>query len=1315
VDPLYGFFDNVEVGLVISENTADSSGFRVNRYLIRSNSARTLSYNVHDYKNKDKSESLHRPIDLEQGDQVAFGQDSSQIFNFKPASEDEKQIEIVAGISDCAGNVREVTASITVDTQPPTGDFQGKLITDTDSALDGIDPLEGYYDSLAVSVLLSSNVVDNIGMRTNRYFIKTGDAGFLTSYNAYPYDGNHYFSEGADVPGIGKFGSATGSITGITYNAQGVYEVHVAVADGAGNLLEKTVRVTIDLTQPSSVPIVRLAPYRAGGNRVEADEGWYGSNEVDFYAEFRNGATDELSGLRDVPYVARVVTPGTNQISWLLEQRDPAFKQIWVPEDRSITKNSSLFVGLVDRAGNVASASVPVHVDLTPPTGNLSLIIRPDSKNDASQLIPESGYYNDNTMDLQWQMVSDYLGLKSRPFRVKANEMPWSDSLNVTSLEDFKVNNEGTVTIQILVADHAGNILIETASIIVDTQVPTGMVVSVLSDNTDSGQDGLLPEAGWYDDPLISLSWTAATDNGSGLRDKPYQTKSEVSNYDLQQSTTTATVEAKVKYTSYEDRVSSKLSVRAVDRAGNILEVMASINVDQRVPEPYTFTVKPDSQENPTYNPSAGWYNDHTLELEWSESLDFGGMRTSGSVLARVASDIPWVTLNENVSQTNNDTFWVSEDVSARTLVTRMVDHAGNVRTQASNGFNVDLTPPTFSQLALVGDVDVHGVALAAGWYDDQMVRWKWFGADNGGLFDAPYRYHNLVSPNSLWSDWNGQTGVEILTTWGIPQFFEVELRDQAGNHITRIEKVNVAGFAPSGNVNYFLSINVTEVTPGWTITPNVGWYASHTLNVVITTNYLNLLEQQKLTEDLTYYVYNTNGQTQPIYQGIPTFSKVICGESGRAGLTVVYGILLKSGLRIEGRQIIFVDTQPPQDFSATLRTCTDHGGDGVSPESGWVDTMNFHIDLLAPKDGGILRAQPYRYRFAVPTGSWSDYQSSEKIENLQISENRAYIVEVSAVDCAGNIATVSVCVTVDTMPPTFNGLEIILIPATSNQGIEPVPGWYRNDSLSGSVTWNRVTADDLRQNFLYVRTNSAKTVGNFSALTFDAKVVPADILPINIDVFIADHAGNVARSAKVIYSKVTVPGNSYVILKRDGNHNPWFKPEEGYYGRLSVDVEWAEPIGGGLRGRPYQIQSSLSSSRNWTASQDGKAYNGYAVSEGVQEIIVRAVDKAANIATFSTLVSVDVTAPEPIVLSLVQDLDNDSDGAVPLQGFDDDGVITVTFNPVFDNVALRDKPYCSLLGDLEDIPSGTVLSLSREGYATLTTSVEGIQTVSVV
>ncbi|MDD4526744.1 MAG: FlgD immunoglobulin-like domain containing protein, partial [Candidatus Margulisbacteria bacterium] len=370
--------------------------------------------------------------------------------------------------------------------------------------------------------------------------------------------------------------------------------------------------------------------------------------------------------------------------------------------------------------------------------------------------------------------------------------------------------------------------------------------------------------------------------------------------------------------------------------------------------------------------------------------------------------------------------------------------------------------------------------------------------------------------------------------------------------------------------------------------------------------------------------------------------------------------------------------------------------------------------------DAVALKALPLSFK--LNDEKWTTPQSAEAFA-FQLSEG-ANTINVKLMDKAGNVITSSFVVTLDEVAPTVTTFSIVISHDVSRDfGEEPIADeheiWYNKDLIQGYVTWDSSLSpdDSLVTENIFIKgnkTNSFESIGfiNTSA-TFAIQVIPGRTSPVSIMAFIRDKAGNIQFASANVYVNTDKPGMGEVFIVPDTANDGWFHPKSGYYDQLDIDCTWTEPTGI-LRAKPYQVRSSLTF--NWTVTQSSTEYNGYTTTIGNQEIIVKAIDKAGNIATFSAWVTVDLTAPATADAYISPDVDSLSDGFGPILGYYDNQEIIVTWQEVEDQnldfYMILTHDIRNLTADI-DVNSYKISTNIKEKLVTV--SNQGINTLSVI
>ncbi|MEI7942179.1 MAG: hypothetical protein WCH76_03300, partial [Candidatus Riflemargulisbacteria bacterium] len=936
INPLYGFFKNVTVNFTISNNvTDDISGLRENQYLIAyyykniNDNYPEITRNFFEHNYRGTMASVPENT-LSQN----YGQTVNIIREYVPSRSFEGTLVLYAAIANKAGGLFIVTKEITIDRTPPSAnsysDFRLDLVADKDSGyfgvLDGIDPVPGHYDSPTISIVFVTynGLTDNSsGFRHNRFFVRVSNRDFNNnnfvsfnfSYASQNIAGDTYFEVDGDNPGASGKGSHVPGFDCILvssdYSKSRLYTIIGAIADRAGNIITRDVKVTVDMILPGisaegitvDLRVELVVGADADGNGIPPLYGWYDTTNVEFSISLDGSiiSADDFSGVRQegVFYFVTVnanAYNNTQNVTSVSVLNDSLRFIVSVDEIKSELLPNYIYVIIQDYAGNVKVIKSAVYVDITAPGGPFALTIEDDKTVNDNQVMPETGWYNDNTLDFYWKIPTDNISLRDKPYRIKINNGTWSDFMNQVVMNNYLINEAlFTVNVQVQAVDKAGKDKTVTASVFVDTVKPG--TFNVYLDYLTLA--GIAPLDGWYKDTGVDIRWDAATDN-SFLRGSPYQVKGMGSYGSYFAVTKAVDVLVEEGYKDFDTIKTEKVFVRAVDKAGNYRETYVNVNVDKTNPTNVTVKVLSDNMNvEPTYAPYLDdyiWYNQNNIRIAWTAG-DLGGIRPTGCYFVRVEGQAAWTTIDVASNVMSMENFQLKSPTIDPTRVEFMaVDNAGNSKTAFSNLFIVDCTPPSVS-LTLIPDY-VDGKQLLDGWYSKQKVSWQWIASDVGGFPPQAYRYKE-VSDNEQWSPWQSAMNCVITMNWGVPREFVLEARDLAGNSTRVTKEVNIAPFATDLiSSNLFVSIDIFEagqpIHDG--VTPDLNWFNVNTINVKISHNFEEVLSNNRLTRDVRYFVRVR--ELNIVYvSSISTINNIYIPDTGVSGKTLEFGIRLANGM----------------------------------------------------------------------------------------------------------------------------------------------------------------------------------------------------------------------------------------------------------------------------------------------------------------------------------------------------------------------------------------------------------------------------------
>lgn len=329
-----------------------------------------------------------------------------------------------------------------------------------------------------------------------------------------------------------------------------------------------------------------------------------------------------------------------------------------------------------DDAGNSATATVYLTLDLTPP----SLTI------DSPQ---EGEIFNHSLLTVTWDAEDNQPG--SLMCSISIDDGPWTD-VGAVSLHDMTLS-EGEHSIAVRAMDQAGNAVVAYVSVTIDTTPPS---IEILFPEEGSLFNESLISIRWIVDDLTTGMGTVELMLGSGS----WQDVTGV------ESVVTALVDGE-----------HSVTMRALDRAGNLISITRTFIIDTQPPV-VVFTSPTDGSRVNTSSITVEWDVEDTTEstVRFDISIDGGVWMEAGtetSLLAQLGSDGPHVIIVRATDEAgHSDEFWLN--VTVDTV-------SPTVTSISPNGGVVDPSSPitiTFSEALDTESVEVliNGVEAKASW-----------------------------------------------------------------------------------------------------------------------------------------------------------------------------------------------------------------------------------------------------------------------------------------------------------------------------------------------------------------------------------------------------------------------------------------------------------------------------------------------------------------------------------------------------------------------------------------------------------------------
>ncbi|MEK6556808.1 MAG: hypothetical protein AABZ14_00710, partial [Candidatus Margulisiibacteriota bacterium] len=857
---------------------------------------------------------------------------------------------------------------------------------------------------------------------------------------------------------------------------------------------------------------------------------------------------------------------------------------------------------------------------------------------------------------------------------------------------------------------------VNTSSINLDNVAPAlnGTLLVLLPDLTQDSTH-FLPDSGWYGQLTVSVRISAdlASDSGSGIRTQYLFKSSEQQLY----STQNLTVNLKTI-----EGVNREIQAFVLDNVHNLTTLSVLVSVDMTPPGSFQVNLDADSDNNPTQStPETGWYNDETVSFSWTLPSDLSLRQFP----YQIKSDVGWPTWSAQLGATvvldqfqatrNANQLFVSEGGSvARRIFVRAVDQAGNMR-EVYVDVNIDKTAPTVNYITLRDDktLDDSLVLPEKGWYNDgSEVEWMWSASDKGGLSLTPFAYRNISGNSSATSSWINLTDVNVDTSPSVSgNTFNLFVRDKAGNISVTSGVVYVSESSPSFN-GYdivFQKQAVAHNSEG--VFPSDGWYNQSTVDIVLTWNV------DDSTGGLSRIYLKNNIDSGYVTQDIrqPTFSAYSIIPQNYTPIIFTALFVDRAGRGKNINKYIYADVLSPANLNATLVAGKDSADDGIKPLEGWYDVDQIDIVWQQPIEGGKLRDTPYRLK--INNQAWSTWSSVIGSSNIKVSSNQQNSIIIQVADEAGNLATSSVLVTVDTFLPTGTYALRLEDDVPHFGGVIPDKGWYSDNTVLASFVSVDVM-DNLGLRFAryFVKNNFGKVSygeGFTASSNLSSYSTEGGSLANYLEGAIADNAGNIMKMTVPFYVDKQAPNAFYAqILDQTSDvDGDGYTPEAGWYNTEKVNVVWNQAADDGqLPAKPYRLWSDTTP--NWTGFQS-ELSNELPVLEGgdiSRNVYIQARDKAGNLVTVSVTVKVDKTAPQTLTFGVEEQIKVEDpdlpENTLPLSGWHSTTSITVKWAAASENGQLRTAPYRikTSITEYSDFLSATsaVLHVSENGYTTV-------------
>jgi hypothetical protein len=729
-----------------------------------------------------------------------------------------------------------------------------------------------------------------------RIEVTSSESPFLYSPSLNPEGGTVYFN---NLPGLGEDQILTVTVTvsddnasifaggfafgvaptttisdssGITSTWSVTYLVRAADVSENGVLftiadtdnLTDSARITF--TQDITAPEIQLLDvtdpkYDPDGNELNATGNWYRTSALvagwSFTAVMTETGVGYASGQADWNHQNdnsndQSITPIFNDSDTL----NGTFTDVDTNSDGLV-----LFtLAAADRVGN--EGSIPVvglNLDDTPPdTSLMQPSYLPDTDSGQDGISPNTSYYDDPTIDLQWPVPPDSGGSGASVYTLTTNLSPftsatyYSDQATGLLSGTLNVMTDGANSVRITVADHVGNVSEPSRStnpFIVDTDPPVNGELAIVEDEGPeylyiSPWEHITTGTLFYNNIAPSSFIAKASGTSWGNSDAWYV------EFGTAWSNPTFKDYSSLYEHAYDinsSEVDDSFTVKFVNNAGNVQPITISTVLDTEGPL-VVFTdvtdpdYDPDGDELDGGNPDDNWYRTSGLNpAGWHFTTDVSD--TLSGVRESIAQWNPSVvTESQSIPAPGGDGTFLNVYDDGDGPVQVMVEATDQVNNTGSATLEIQLdgTPPSMatnpwtessSYLSLQGDVLYFNAAMPT----PQHAIVSGSTADGSGsgmdhvAFEQKPQLSSVPITQSITSSWSGDYQFSSATGVGTDTV-QVTAYDHVGNH--------VADAYVYRGVNTQPGVAFVDVTrPGYDAPPDNplddlgNWYAEQDLN----------------------------------------------------------------------------------------------------------------------------------------------------------------------------------------------------------------------------------------------------------------------------------------------------------------------------------------------------------------------------------------------------------------------------------------------------------------------------------------------------
>ncbi|MFX0183026.1 MAG: hypothetical protein ACFE95_08100, partial [Candidatus Hodarchaeota archaeon] len=1162
-------------------------------------------------------------------------------------------ITVTYTATDRVGNTKSTTFQFRVDnTNPTLGSLNLLLTADSDSVGNGITPDTGYYDDDSVDISITGTPSDS------------GGSGLPTDVYSYRADDGSYNS---------SWHSGGGAIVSMN---EGSRTIFVRVRDRVGNIATDidSVNVVVDTISPSG--------YTSTIHEINNFQYIYAPDGTSVYF---NGAYD------DIQFDVEINDVGVEDNFWKV-RFPPAFGESLEEDDtlpyRRITdydidstdSETTIEVWVIDRAGNHLPISIDVTEDSTAPTvSTLSLLLTADTDSVGNGINPDTGYYDDNSVNVTTSGSPADSGsdLPTNRYSYKYDGGTYGSWISTgTTLNSVP---EGVRTIYVRVRDNVGNIANELASVgvVVDLTNPTGYTSTIYETNNDQylyedGSGTLIYFNGAYDNLGFDVEISV------GIESNFWNVTFPDAFNDGQEEDDTAPYRRSIDYDIDSTDSETTINVLVIDRAGRTQTITITVTEDSTAPILNTLdlllTADTDSVGN-GIDPDTGYYDDNSVDVTITGSPTDSG---SGVPTVRFSYKYDGGTYG---SWFSGGTTLTSVPEGSRTIYVQVRDNVGNNATELDSvPVVVDLNPPsgytskiyetnngqylyneTGTLIYFNGAYDDLGFDIrVSGGSDTNFWKVRFpaaFGESQEEDTSAPYERtidYNIDSTDS-------ETTIEV---WVI---------DRAGNHLPISIDVTEDSIAPTiSTLSLLLTTDTDSVGNG--IDPDTGYYDDNSVDVTPTGSPAD--SESGVPTDKYSYKYG-GGSYGSWLSGGTTLTSVPEGSQTiyvrvRDNVGNIANELTSVG--------VVVDLTDPTGFTSNIYETNnaqylfEDGSGTLIYFNGAYDNLGFDVEISVGTEINFWNVTfPDAFNDGQEEDDTAPYRRS--IDYDIDSTDSETTINVLVIDRAGRTQTITITVTEDSTAPILNTLDLLLTADTDSvgNGIDPDTGYYDDDSVDVTITGSPTDGGSGVPTVRYSYKYDGGTYGSWLSGGTTLTSVPEGSQTIYVRV--RDNVGNIAPDLDSIPVVVDLtPPLSYTSKIYETNNGQYLYNEtgtliyfNGAYDNLGFDVRIT--AGTEINFWKVRFPAAFGESQEEDTSAPYERSTDYDIdsTDVGTSFDILIIDSAGRTQTITITVTEDSTAPTIGTLNLYLLADSDSVGNSidPDTGYFDDNSVDVNITGI--------------------------------------------------